>query len=440
MHENKITTLQAVRTTFTVVALSHVLLLLLPSTTKTAESATLHPECPDNCGGISIPYPFGIGANCSMSEYFNISCNKTDNGTSTPYIRDLKFFNINLSLGQARVESTISFQCYNITIKGVYPGIDWWWNLSETPYRYNHELNKFVVIGCDTLAYLNFSNGLYSYLGGCVSKCGNVESLTNGSCSGIGCCQISIPEGTNKISVYFDERYNNSEVYGFDPCGYAMLTEDETFTFNTNYITTDQLLLQNTSAIIDWAIGNTTCDIAKADNSSYACRSAKSVCLNSSSGLGYLCNCSDGYQGNPYLEGGCQDINECAEQKPCSKPGKCHNTEGGYHCSCPFGWRKESNYACELNLALILGTCASIVALSFLALGIYVVLARRKLSKMMEKYFEQHGGWILLEKIKSSQGLGFTIFTKQQVEKATNNFDSPIFSAMEVMERSTKEQ
>ncbi|KAJ4752393.1 Wall-associated kinase family protein [Rhynchospora pubera] len=42
----------------------------------------------------------------------------------------------------------------------------------------------------------------------------------------------------------------------------------------------------------------------------------------------------------------------------------------------------------------------------------------------MKKYFDQHGGLILLEKIKSNQGFGFTIFTKQQVEQATNNFDN----------------
>jgi serine/threonine protein kinase len=64
------------------------------------------------------------------------------------------------------------------------------------------------------------------------------------------------------------------------------------------------------------------------------------------------------------------------------------------------------------------------VALLFLAFGIYVVLERRNLLRVKEKYFQEHGGWILLEKIKSNQGFGFIIFTRQQVEQATNNFDS----------------
>ncbi|XP_078149929.1 wall-associated receptor kinase 3-like [Carex rostrata] len=79
---------------------------------------------------------------------------------------------------------------------------------------------------------------------------------------------------------------------------------------------------------------------------------------------------------------------------------------------------------CHLNGALLIGTGASIVALLFIGFGIYVVLERRNLSKLKQKYFQQHGGWILLEKIKSNQGFGFTIFTKQQVEQGTSNFDS----------------
>ncbi|KAF3337251.1 wall-associated receptor kinase 2-like isoform X2 [Carex littledalei] len=68
---------------------------------------------------------------------------------------------------------------------------------------------------------------------------------------------------------------------------------------------------------------------------------------------------------------------------------------------------------------------AGIVALLFLGMVIYMPRAKRNLiTKVKEKYFEQHGGWILLEKIKLNQGFGFTIFTKQQVEQATNNFDN----------------
>ncbi|KAJ3684060.1 hypothetical protein LUZ61_013224 [Rhynchospora tenuis] len=328
--------MQVVPTAYTaysnLVAFCHLLLLVLASESANVTTypfSIAMPGCPNNCGGVPIPYPFGIGPGCYLSEDFEVSCNATNDSISTPYIgRNVVILDISLSLGRARINSPISSQCYNSTNKTDEYN-DWSGNLSDSPYRFNHEKNKFLVIGCDTLAYITFSNGRNYYVGGCVSRCSSLESLTNGSCSGIGCCQTAIPKGTNFISVNFDGRYNNSKVYNFSRCGYALLMEDDGFTFNTNYISTDELYGQNMSVVIDWVIGNTTCDIAKANKSSYACISDYSVCSNSASGPGYLCNCSTGYQGNPYLQGGCQDIDECANENSCSRPGKCHNTQGG---------------------------------------------------------------------------------------------------------------
>jgi Wall-associated receptor kinase galacturonan-binding len=286
--------------------LLQVLLILLAQSVESAPNA-LH-GCPDNCGAISIPYPFGIGSNCSM-EGFELSCNTTHNGKPTPYLFNTDILNISLSLGQARVSSPISSRCYNSTSPSNYT--DSWWTVDFDgfPFRFNHEKNKFVVIGCDTLAYINLTNDQNSYLGGCVLACVSPESLTDGPCSGIGCCQTTIPKGTNVIDVSFgSQEFNNSEVHSFSPCSYAVLMEDEGFMFETSYITTKKLYDQNRTLVLDWAIGNTTCEIATANKASYACKSSNSCCLNSTSGPGYICNCSPGYQGNPYLEGGCQGL------------------------------------------------------------------------------------------------------------------------------------
>ncbi|XP_078165140.1 wall-associated receptor kinase 2-like [Carex rostrata] len=163
---------------------------------------------------------------------------------------------------------------------------------------------------------------------------------------------------------------------------YAMLVEDAEFKLNTTYITTDELYDASLPMVIDWAIGTKfdtpSCNIALRHKPTYACISSNSHCLTVND-QGYLCNCTDGYEGNPYLDGCCQDIDECANQNACSKRGKCHNFEGEYRCSCPFGWRNKHNNMreCEVNVAPIIGTCDGIAALSFLAVGIYVVLERR---------------------------------------------------------------
>ncbi|PIN23015.1 hypothetical protein CDL12_04261 [Handroanthus impetiginosus] len=60
--------------------------------------------------------------------------------------------------------------------------------------------------------------------------------------------------------------------------------------------------------VVDWAIGNGTCEEAQMNASSYACKSVNSRCYKPDNGYGYRCSCFEGYQGNPYLINGCQGM------------------------------------------------------------------------------------------------------------------------------------
>uniref|UniRef100_A0A804IAR9 Uncharacterized protein n=1 Tax=Musa acuminata subsp. malaccensis TaxID=214687 RepID=A0A804IAR9_MUSAM len=334
--------------------LSIILLLLLPHLTGAAASAaSLRGGCPEKCGDVEIPYPFGIGPNCSM-EGFALTCNMTDAGVRKPFFFNVEIIDISLQLGQARMLNHISQQ------------------FSDVHNMFTNEL-----------------------------------SLVNGSCSGIGCCQTSIP----KNLTYYRADW---------------------FRFRTNE----------------------TCQAAKLNKTSYACRSANSECFDSSNGPGYLCYCLSGYQGNPYLLDGCKDIDECVDkdQYPCQ--GICQNTNGSYNCSCPPGTHGNplagtctSNRKLPLAAKAILGdslvnfcsllqtstnnfmSCLLFLTtikpkafLSLCSMCIYMIYERRKFAKVKERYFKEHGGWILMEEIKEKQGHAFKIFTSKELEKATNKF------------------
>lgn len=102
----------------------------------------------------------------------------------------------------------------------------------------------------------------------------------------------------------FDERLNNSEVKTFSRCSYAMVVEAVEFKFKTTCITKKYGLTDNNdlAMVLEWAIENMTCEGAQTNKYSYACISSNNICSTVSGG-GYLCNCFDGYEGNPYLHG-----------------------------------------------------------------------------------------------------------------------------------------
>jgi len=52
-----------------------------------------------------------------------------------------------------------------------------------------------------------------------------------------------------------------------------------------------------------------------------------------------------------------------------------------------------------------------------------MILGRRKLKKVKQEHFRQHGGMLLFERMKLEKGLAFTVFTEGELIHATNNYD-----------------
>jgi hypothetical protein len=281
-----------------------------------AMAAAMQPSatCLRRCGDIDIPYPFGVGPGCHLETgdwTFILSCKRSEDGRLRLYNYQIEVLNMSVRLGQLRIYNSINPWCYNATTRAMNEQSNWWYNMSITNFRINDAQNRFTVMGCNSLAYIRWPNdSAAAYMTGCMAMCPGVGRLNNGACNGFGCCQTAIPSDLNAYSVSFEEKFNTSRIANFSPCSYAVLMEAAAFNFRTTYVTTDAFMADNDGQVplvLDWAIGNMTCEEAKRSASAYACASSNSECIDSKygKGRGYLCNCSAGYDGNPYLLNGC---------------------------------------------------------------------------------------------------------------------------------------
>ncbi|XP_004293670.1 PREDICTED: wall-associated receptor kinase 2-like [Fragaria vesca subsp. vesca] len=202
---------------------------------------------------------------------------------------------------------------------------------------------------------------------GCMSKCHSLGSVVDNFCSGIGCCQINIPGGLNNVSLVLTSFTNQSQVWSFNPCNYAFIEEEGLFNFNSSSF--EQLnYTQQLPMVLNWAIGNESdpCDQAQ-NRKDFACK-ANSKCVNGViNSAGYLCQCSPGYEGNPYHPDGCTDIDDCKASNSC-RNGNCVNLlfPQNYTCSCHKGYKKDKTdgKSCIKD--------NSIVLLLAVSLGMYI--------------------------------------------------------------------
>ncbi|KAL6206571.1 hypothetical protein ACLB2K_023819 [Fragaria x ananassa] len=96
-----------------------VVVVLAAATTRTASAQAL-PNCPDRCGDVKIPYPFGIVEGCYLRDEFSINCTSTEDNAglvailNSPFsssptspLTDLIVTDINLDSAELRVRSSV---------------------------------------------------------------------------------------------------------------------------------------------------------------------------------------------------------------------------------------------------------------------------------------------------------------------------------------------
>uniref|UniRef100_A0ACD5XGG6 Uncharacterized protein n=2 Tax=Avena sativa TaxID=4498 RepID=A0ACD5XGG6_AVESA len=405
------------------------------------------PGCPDRCGEVSIPYPFGIGAQCSavsLNSFFNLNCNDSYHPSRLmvggPADVALEVADISLEHGEMRVLIPVSYICFSssTTVSSTNNDSVWFSGLQDTPFIPSHGRNRFTVIGCNTLGLVGGFRGVTSlYIAGCYSYCDGASGASDDGapCTGTGCCESSIPTNLTALGVAFST--NSSSVWGFNPCFYAMVAEVGWYSFRRHDLV-GQLGFVNERAkngapvIMNWAVRNSSC----LELRNYACVSANSYCESASDGPGYLCQCSLGYEGNAYLLNGCQDIDECMlrEQDPKYKElypcrnGICGNTLGGYNCKCKGGTRSDgTNFGCRplhtRDEQLAIGLSVSATVMICLACFFVMQLQRKRHKKEKDEYFKQNGGLRLYDEMMSRQVDTVRILTENEIRIATDNYN-----------------
>ncbi|XP_028781543.1 wall-associated receptor kinase 2-like [Neltuma alba] len=414
-------------------ALKMVVFILIFAAAMAATGAQPLAGCPNKCGDVDIPYPFGVGVqprtsrNCFFDEPFKLTCNR-----STLFFRDVPVSNISLQEGQMDISMPVSKICYD------HSGV----NLDQSTssfytgaFTISNTQNKFISLGCDTLGVISFLDNL-SYSGGCVTLCDTPppKDINQNTCSGTGCCQVNIPVGKNNFSLEVSAVNNHAKVLGFNNCSYAFLSKQGWFNFSLDYL--QSFPFDMVPFALDWTISNLTCQTASTSTTGYACKS-NSYCVDSHDGVGYNCKCKTGFEGNPYHPDGCHDVDECSRPNNCSIPKQCSNFDGGYNCSCPPRYKGDgytNGTGCTLEhrrskykwlvVIVALGFSVALLAVFTLVSSLCWAHKRRTVKNLKQRNFEQNGGYMLLRQLSQQQGYAerTKIFTEVELKNATNNF------------------
>lgn len=322
------------------------LLLILDSADLTVSS-----YCLRNCGGIKIPYPFGIGMGCYLEHSYEIECVNSSSipGKLVPFLSAIGKEVVNISSPQVLASIDLedgSVRIKNkITSKGCSSDGEEHvslLNLTGTPF-YVSRNNILIASGCNNMASLT---NVEPIMVGCKSSCSATNrtaskdylaelscdkfcSRTNETifnqkgCNGFQCCEANMP---TQIQQIVGVRIDSTTTTG--GCKVAFLTDEE-YSF-LNGSDPKRLHAKGTSTVnLGWFIHTSN----RSYVDSLGCQSYETMSRLKREGynayesiygiscycdynayLSYArCSCNDGYQGNPYLQGG----GGCKGEKLC---------------------------------------------------------------------------------------------------------------------------
>ncbi|CAL5096829.1 unnamed protein product [Urochloa decumbens] len=431
-----------------VVAIAALHLLQLQAITPglLADTNLALPGCISKCGEVSVPYPFGVGAGC-YRKGFKLTCNETYNPPKL-FLDNTKAEVLYISLHHGKLYVDNGF--FRLTRSKGY-NMTWGIPLDDSIFTVSPFGNNFVIMGCGFEFRVSLPD-VNSTDVRCTSSCvpGRHAVATDGMCSGIGCCEASMPGGGNMYSIKLasypagndltmrGQLFNatlvivDNEWWGTD--NHSILLQKAV----SDGLVTSQGISGSTvpvqaKAIVKWNFSNSSCADAQS-SSDFGCHSDNSYCHDHWTGesLGYICRCSNGYEGNPYIPNGCQDIDECRHPDEYQCFGHCINTDGSYNCICPGGnsGNPQKPHGCikdvekfsGLAMATGFGSGACLLLLTFSAVLLRQKLRARKAKQLRDFFFRKNRG-LLLQQLVDKDIAERMIFILEELEKATNTFD-----------------
>ncbi|CAL4999642.1 unnamed protein product [Urochloa decumbens] len=405
------------------------------ATILTLVSSQAIPGCTPTCNNITIHYPFGIGdERCYHNEGFKLVCSM-DQDPPILYMNNPGYRVVKIKLVPRVVYLDTGFN----QLLG-----DQNWPLKvldDRFYRISAAQNVFVALGCG----FKFSVSLPRAGGNastCDSSChpGYPNMTTDGTCSGNGCCCITVAEDSNSYVTKLDplDEANSTLSAPRAMLNATFIVEKGEYWRRTEYAiplqkhaaTPESAPQMPTDTVVNWMLGNSSCAEAQ-KSGDFGCLSNNSDCHDDPP-RGYGCQCQQGYIGNPYMPNGCQDIDECTQPDPPPCFGQCINTVGSYDCICPSGTDgnprvKDGCAPSKLKisgLVIAIGVGSGILILLFV---LAAVVIRRKVraqnAKRKKEYFFKQNRGLLLQQLVDKDIAERMIFSLEELEKATHSFD-----------------
>ncbi|KAF7027386.1 hypothetical protein CFC21_039433 [Triticum aestivum] len=271
-----------------------------------SESLTLRPGCHASCGGVKVPYPFGIGTYC-FRPGFEIACvNKTPALTVTTQVIQVLELSV-MPRPEARVMLPVAWQCFNTTTNDVIESFDARLNINPSGvYRIsNTATNSSSWAATPSSSPTAGRPPAAAHTPTGTTRDASPSAMTpgarDGACAGIGCYHVDISPGlTDNWMRFYSFTHVDIE---FSPCDFAFIVEKGYYSFQEADLhmgpgASHRKMLMR----LDWAIRDSnvkstdslTCSQA-ANKPGYTCVSDHSKCVKSINGPGYFCNYSQGY-------------------------------------------------------------------------------------------------------------------------------------------------